>query len=281
MGLTTGSDKTKLDRLGTLKLALRQFGLVGAAARFLMLQDELHRFVKRGRDASERSKRKAILTRFAQIHVAVPCAHSPLQFALIADHLLSLPVAGDIVQCGAFKGGSTAKLSVLAKLTGRKLYVCDSFEGLPDTADSRQRYVSFGDQPDYIFGAGEYAGSLDEVRANVAKAGEIDVCTFVKGWFQDSLPTLDVRPAFVFTDVDYVASARDCLRWLWPRLAPGGVWFTHEAMFLTYIEGIMDPDWWTETLREAPPVLVGGGAGLSAAAPSIAYFRKKAAPSEA
>lgn len=109
----------------------------------------------------------------------------------------------------------------------------------------------------------------------MTRAGDIGVCTFVKGWFQDTLPGLDARPALVFTDVDHVASARDCLRWLWPRLAPGGLWFTHEAMFRTYVEGIMEPAWWMETLGEPPPVLIGGGAGLSAAAPSIAYFRKK------
>jgi O-methyltransferase len=275
MMLTTRSDATPLDALGTVRLALRQFGFLGAAARYLLLRDELRRFVKRGQGAAAQAQRRHILDRFAVIHAAVPCAHSPLQFAIIADHLLALGVPGDIIQCGAFKGGSTAKLSVLAALTGRRLIVCDSFEGLPRTEESTQRHVSFGDQPDYVFGAGEYAGSLDEVRANVTRAGDIGVCTFVKGWFQDTLPGLDARPALVFTDVDYVASARDCLRWLWPRLAPGGLWFTHEAMFLTYVEGIMDPAWWMETLGEPPPVLIGGGAGLSAAAPSIAYFRKK------
>jgi O-methyltransferase len=275
MVLTTRSDTARLDALGTVRLALRQFGFLGAAARYLLLRDELRRFVKRGKSARDQAQRRNILDRFAAIHVAVPCAHSPLQFAIIADHLLDLDVPGDIVQCGAFKGGSTAKLSVLAELTGRRLLVCDSFEGLPRTEESTQRHVSFGDQPDYIFGAGEYAGSLDEVRANVERAGNASVCTFVKGWFCDTLPALDTRPALVFTDVDYVGSARDCLRWLWPKLADGGLWFTHEAMFLTYVEGVMDAAWWMETLGEPPPVLIGGGAGLSAAAPSIAYFRKK------
>jgi len=274
MALIEGSSALRLDRLGVVRLALRQYGLLGATARFLMLRDELQRFVKRGKTPEETARRKHILRRFAAIHSSVPCAHSPLQFAIIAEHLLALSVPGDMVQCGAFKGGSTAKLSVLAKLTNRRLYVCDSFEGLPQNAESSMKHVSLGDQADYVFGAGEYAGSLEEVRANVERAGEIEVCTFVKGWFSDTLKTLDARPAFVFTDVDYVASARDCLAALWPRLAPGGVWFTHEAMFLTYVEGIMDPNWWMQTLHTAPPVLIGGGAGLSAAAPSLAYFRK-------
>lgn len=275
MALTTNSSAQDLGSLGTLRLALRQFGLLGSAARFLMLKDELGRFVRRGATAAARRQRRELLERFGQVHRKVPCAHSPLQFALMADKLLELDVPGPMIQCGAFKGGSSAKLSILASLTGRKLYVCDSFAGLPDNADSTTRYVSFGDAPDYVFGAGEYAGTLDEVKSNIRRAGVIDVCEFVEGWFADTLPGLDVHPAFVFTDVDYVSSARDCLRALWPRLQPGGVWFTHEAMFLTYVEGIMDPEFWSTELGQAPPVMIGAGAGLSAAAPSIAYFEKR------
>lgn len=126
MTLTTRSDVTPLDALGTVRLALRQFGFLGATARYLLLRDELRRFVKRGQGAAAQAQRRHILDRFAAIHAAVPCAHSPLQFAIIADHLLALDVPGDIVECGAFKGGSTAKLSVLAGLTGRRLIVCDS-----------------------------------------------------------------------------------------------------------------------------------------------------------
>ena len=275
MSLIERSSSLRLDAVGVVQLALRQYGLLGAAARFLTLRDEMRRFVARAATQAARTQRREILRRFAAVQGNVPCAHSPLQFVIIAEHLLGLDVPGDMVQCGAFKGGSTAKLSILAALTGRKLYVCDSFAGLPDTSESTRRYVSLGDQADYVFGAGEYAGSLEEVRENVRRTGELAACEFVQGWFADSLPALDVRPAFVFTDVDYVTSARDCLRWLWPRLQPGGLWFTHEASFLTYIEGIMDPAWWIETLHEPPPVLVGGGAGLSAAAPSLAYFRKR------
>ncbi len=275
MALIERSSSLRLDTIGVLQLALRQYGFLGATARFLALRDEMRRFVARGSTPTERTRRKYVLDRFAAVHAQVPCAHSPAQFAIIADHVLGFDVPGDIVQCGAFKGGSTAKLSVLAKLTNRKLFVCDSFAGLPQSPENGRTYVSFGDQADYVFGAGEYKGTLEEVQANVERAGEPSVCEFVEGWFADTLPALQVEPAIVFIDVDYVTSARDCLRWLWPRLAPGGLWFTHEASFLTYVEGIMDPDWWMDVLHSPPPILIGGGTGLSAAAPSLAYFRKK------
>ncbi|HLT27990.1 MAG TPA: TylF/MycF/NovP-related O-methyltransferase, partial [Zeimonas sp.] len=43
-----------------------------------------------------------------------------------------------LVEAGCFKGGSTAKLSLLAELAGRELVVFDSFEGLPDNDESGQ-----------------------------------------------------------------------------------------------------------------------------------------------
>jgi O-methyltransferase len=258
----------------TVRLALRQFGLVGSAARFLLVRDETRRFLARADSDAERKRRREILHRFDHIHGNVTCAHSPAQFVIMAEHVLSLDVPGDLVQCGVFKGGSAAKLSVLAKATGRRLYVCDSFQGLPNVEDSTRTLQGFGDQPSYVFGAGEYCGSLEEVKRNIARHGELGVCTFVEGWFSESLPKLAVNPALVFTDVDYISSARDCLRALWPKLQPGGYWFTHEAMFLQYLEGLMDPKWWSENLGDVPPMVVGAGSGLSAAAPSLAYFRK-------
>lgn len=269
------SSALTLEPVRVFKLALRRFGVVGAAARFLLLQDEMRTFVRAGKTDADREQRRAILDRFADIHAKIICAHSPLQFAVIADHLLTLDVPGDIVECGVFKGGSAAKLSVLAKMTGRRLYICDSFEGLPHTAEATQRFIAHDHSADYVFSPGEYAGTFEEVCDNIERHGEIDVCTFVKGWFSDTLPQLEVRPAMIFIDVDYIGSARDCLRALWPRLQPGGIWFTHEAMFLNYVEGLMDPEWWMTALREPPPVLIGGGSGVSAAAPSLAYFRKK------
>jgi O-methyltransferase len=42
---------------------------------------------------------------------------------------------GVVVECGCFRGGTTANLSLICRLVGRKLYVYDSFAGLPEAAD--------------------------------------------------------------------------------------------------------------------------------------------------
>src|SRR6478672_5630594 len=38
-------------------------------------------------------------------------------------------VEGDVVECGTWKGGSAVNLSLVCRLTGRKLRIFDSFEG--------------------------------------------------------------------------------------------------------------------------------------------------------
>jgi O-methyltransferase len=180
-------------------------------------------------------------------------------------------VPGEIVECGTFKGASTAKLSLVAKMTGRKLFACDSFKGLPASITGSYKHSSGRVR---CFTEGEYAATLDEVRHNIRSFGSIDSCTFVPGLFADSLPTLDVAPAVVFIDVDYVSSALDCLRCLWPRLRPGGLFFTHEASFFEYVEGITNPEWWHEHISQCPPALLGAGYGVNSLASQLAYFRK-------
>jgi hypothetical protein len=263
--------------LQTARYALRRYGLLGTVARFLLMREDTKRFVRKANTREEAAFRKDLLRKFAAIQRHVTCAHSPYQFVLMAEYLLDLPVPGPIVECGCFKGGSTAKLSLLAERTGRRLYVCDSFAGLPPAEDERERFLSaHGDQPNYALSAGEFSGTLDEVKENVRRYGCLDVCEFVPGFFQESLANLDVHPAFVFIDVDYVSSARACLKHLWPRLEAGGYWFTHEATFPEYLDGLLNGELWHLHFGECPPVLIGGGSGLALNAPSIAYFRKPA-----
>ena len=273
--LRTHSDhETPNGLLATIQYGLREFGLLGSAYRFLAQIDDQRRFLAAAGSPEDRRRRKELLGEFSRIHSAMTCAHSPGQFTTVASLLEGFDVPGPMVLCGCFKGGSAAKLSVLAERTGRRLIVCDSFEGLPAVAESTEAKKGFAGRLDYEFAAGEYAGALEEVQENVRRHGRIEVCEFVKGWFSDSLPSLDVAPAFVFIDVDYVSSGRDCLQHLWPRTVPGGLWMTHEASFVDYLEGIFDRDWWGETLNEAPPLVWGAGTGLSPASPSIAYFNK-------
>jgi O-methyltransferase len=259
-----------------VRRAVQLYGFWGSVSRYILMHDEFRKFVKGGKSIKEKNFRKDLLKKFARIQKKITCGHSPFQFVLMAEYILGLDVSGSIIECGCYKGGSTAKLSLLAEYTQRKLYVFDSFQGLPEPESEKEAYVRQDRQSGqkYRFRAGQYAGTLDEVKNNVSLYGCSEVCEFIPGFFSDTLDGFDASPAFVFIDVDLVSSARDCIKVLWPLLKPGGFFFTHEAMYPNYIVGILDRVWWRETLNQCPPIIFGGGSGLSPIADTIAYMRK-------
>jgi hypothetical protein len=236
------------------------------------------RFIKRatGNGPDTAPFRKEIARQFRVIHRRVPCAHQEVEMLILAEAILNLAVDGPLVELGCFKGGSTAKLSLVAKATGRQLHVFDSFEGLPapSSGDAKHDYVS-GKTKSYS--QGEYRGTFDEVRKNISTWGELDVCSFIKGFYSETLPQTSLLPALVFMDVDLIESARTCMKALWPRLQPGGIFFTHEAGMATFLEGLLDPEWWHSNLASCPPLLIGAGFGHGPQAKHLGYFLKNGA----
>lgn len=257
------------------KNALKKFGLWGSLGRFILMKDSIKKFTESSNSKNERLLRKNLLRTFNKIQKNIPCPHSPFEHIEVANYLFNSKVEGPIIELGVFKGGGTAKLSFMAKITNRTLYVCDSFQGLPSPKNidelllqGNKNYPSIQLQP------GEFAGGLSEVKVNVRKYGCIEVCKFIPGFFSESLPHLNVKPALVFMDVDLISSAHDCLKNLWPLFRPGGYWFTHEASFQNYIAGVFDSKWWMDNIGTSPPIVIGAGTGLSVLTPSLAYFQK-------
>jgi O-methyltransferase len=174
----------------------------------------------------------------------------------MALKLLEMPPEqqGDVIECGSWKGGSAANLSLICKIVGRKLRLFDSFQGLPPPkADDREGY---------LYNAGDYKGTLDEVKENIRRFGAIEVCEFVPGWFSETLPKLDTPVALAFLDVDLEDSLATCVRHIWPNLVDGGSLFTDECLNPAYIALFFSERWWRENLDSAPPGLIGGGTGL-------------------
>jgi O-methyltransferase len=178
----------------------------------------------------------------------------PLVMAL---KLFELPpdVPGVVVECGTWKGGTAASLSLACRLTGRKLVIFDSFEGLP-AGDSLDRETVF-------YEPGDYRGTLDEVRANIARFGDIDSCEFVKGWFSDTLPNFDRKVVMAYLDVDLEASLDTCVRNLWPKLADEGYIFIDEYVGTNYCSLFYSERYWKEYFGRNPPGLIGAGSGLA------------------
>lgn len=164
-------------------------------------------------------------------------------------------VKGDVIECGTWKGGSATNLSLVCRIAGRKLRIFDSFEGLPEGEE--------GDREAHLYKKGEYAGPLDEVKANLTKYGAIEVCEFNKGWFKDTLPHLKTPVMLAFLDVDLEASLDTCVRYIYPNLAPTGYIFIDEVTGTDYCSIFYSERWWRENFNRTPTGLVGAGMGLA------------------
>jgi hypothetical protein len=201
----------------------------------------------------------------------------------MAVKLLELPPSqpGVVVECGCFRGGTTANLSLLCEIAGRELYVYDSFEGLPPAAE--------GDKYGNPDGTGFLTAGLDQVKAHVEAYGAPGCCTYVKGWFEDTTPTHEAPIALLFLDVDYQSSLTDCVVNLWPKLIRNGYCFIDEYVFNDYCALFWSEKFWAKHFQRTPPGLMGSGTGISvggyylgpfgqphdfASPSSIAYTRK-------
>jgi O-methyltransferase len=194
----------------------------------------------------------------------VTSASHLLEHLTMATSLLRMPrsVVGCVVECGSYKGGSATNMSLVCRITGRRLHVFDSFEGLPEPTEIDRSHVLViqGETHNYVKGA--WAGSLDEVRSNISRFGAIECCEFHKGYFDKTLPSFREPVVQAFVDVDLVASLEPCVRILWPLLQVGGTFYTHEAQHQEIAAFFYDTAWWHEQLGEPAPGLVGAGTGL-------------------
>lgn len=150
--------------------------------------------------------------------------------------------AEDWVEVGCFKGLSTARLSLVAERTNKRLLVFDTFAGLPRSA-APYRAVDGGRE--YHFTAGSYAGSVDEVIRNVERYGHRTRVDLVAGDVAETLPAR--RPEaiqFGFLDVDLTESYKACLEGLAPAIRPGTLVMIHEACYAPIRALIEDASFW-------------------------------------
>jgi len=170
--------------------------------------------------------------------------------------LLEMPPdrTGVVVECGCFQGGSATNLSLVCKIVGRDLILYDSFEGLPP-GEKGDRYAN-------EMTTGAFRGSLETVTANITAYGAIEVCTFRKGWFKDTLPHHTEDIVLMMLDVDFQASLHDCLRYLWPKLRHFGLVFIDEYVLVDYCAVFFSERYWRTYFDTTPPGLFGVGTGV-------------------
>lgn len=141
----------------------------------------------------------------------------------LAQRVIDEKIAGDFIETGVWRGGCCILLrGILAAnaINDRKVYVVDSFEGLPAPKPDAFPH----DEGLNLHLHEELAVSLEQVQANFASYGLLDEqVVFVKGLFQDTLPSLDAGPfALVRLDGDLYESTYVALEALYPKISPGG-----------------------------------------------------------
>lgn len=157
-------------------------------------------------------------------------------FALVqaVRYVCAAAVAGDIVECGVWRGGSMMAAAHTLRECGdttRRLFLFDTFEGMsaPTARDvgidgrAANELLAAQDRSDPE-SAWCYA-TLEDVRAAMLSTGyEASRVHFVKGKVEDTIPAAaPQRIAILRLDTDWYESTRHELEHLYPRLSPGGV----------------------------------------------------------
>jgi hypothetical protein len=187
----------------------------------------------------------------------IPAATDARVHLAMALKLLEMPpeLPGVVIECGTFKGGTAANLSLVCRIVGRELFVFDSFQGLPQGSSCDREAAHYS--------KGDWRGSFEEVSNNIRRYGDFATCTLVRGWFDETLPLFSREIALAYVDVDLEASLDTCIKNIWPRLSDSGFLFIDECLSPNYCSLFYSERWWMEKFNRNPPGLIGAGTGLA------------------
>ncbi|MGQ9523366.1 MAG: TylF/MycF/NovP-related O-methyltransferase [Armatimonadota bacterium] len=146
------------------------------------------------------------------------------------NNVLRNGIQGALVECGVARGGSSAlmALTCVALRQRRKLWLFDSFEGLPDpTIEDFLPGTNATGAHIRPLPRGSCLGTIEQVQDLFFRKFRIDPrdVTMVKGWFQDTLPSNRNRIgdiAVLRIDADWYESTKCCLENLYDSVVPGG-----------------------------------------------------------
>jgi len=130
----------------------------------------------------------------------------------LAKNCLALPEAGEIWECGVYRGGTALLLADAIRESGRPvpLRLFDTFSGHPyNDPASEHRQGGFGDV------------RLENVKALLSPYPQV---SFHCGVIPQTFTGLEsARILFAHVDVDLYQSTLDSLEFIWPRLVVGGI----------------------------------------------------------
>lgn len=131
-------------------------------------------------------------------------------------------IPGDLIETGVWRGGACVFMRAILAAYGiedRKVFVADSFEGLPPPEPGTQQ-----DEGSRFHEMRALRVDLDSVSENFRKYDLLDdQVVFLEGWFKDTLPSAPIdQLAVLRLDGDMYGSTMDSLENLYWKLSPGG-----------------------------------------------------------
>lgn len=148
-------------------------------------------------------------------------------------HIIEKEIDGDFVECGVASGGSCvlmAKTLLKLKQTDRKIYLYDTFEGMPrpterDIGIDGINLIEFWEKHMKKFGKNRHSFSLDEVKKNMYSTGYPKKnLIFIKGLVEKTIPKVTPKKiSLLRLDTDYYESISHELKHLYPKVVNGGI----------------------------------------------------------
>ena len=117
---------------------------------------------------------------------------------------------GIAAEAGVFGGAS---LFMLAHAFDGQIQAFDSWSGFPDLTEH--------DRMD-MYKKGSFFAPLELAKERLSFTDRV---SWHKGYFEDTLPTIDksTKYSYVFVDADLYGSVKTCFNFFWPKMIQGGV----------------------------------------------------------
>lgn len=143
--------------------------------------------------------------------------------------------AGDVAQVGVYKGGTAKMIAGCFLKTDKKVFLFDTFEGLPALSEKDRRENGNANN---IGGTGRMSDDnkisggkeskkqfsdvhFEEVKNYLADCPNVEI---KKGYFPETARGLEGNKfCFVYLDADLYQSTKDGLEFFYPRMVPGGI----------------------------------------------------------
>lgn len=149
-------------------------------------------------------------------------------------YIIDNNIAGDFVECGVWKGGSSMMIALCLKLRNvqnRKIYLYDTFEGMSKPSVEDKSFL--GEEASMLLDKEDpnvstsvwCVSSIDEVKSNLSKTNyPSNLLHFIQGKVEDTLPTNTPGPlALLRLDTDWYESTKIEMELLFPLLNLNGI----------------------------------------------------------